>query len=183
MVLSQKQVDGRYHPVAFGSHVLTPSGQNYHSSKLEFLMLKLSMTEHFKEYQAYAPFTLHTDNNPLMYRLTTPNLDATGHHWARVLASYEFTLEYQKGTDNTAADALSRVPMRQDRDTVWLLLEGAVIGTTVRAEDLTSLTLQGENDHLNVAPMKVIKWGEAQSEDPLMATCQKWMQKRKDVDP
>ena len=30
-VLSQKQDDGCYHPVAFGSRTLTPSKQNYHS--------------------------------------------------------------------------------------------------------------------------------------------------------
>ena len=39
-VLSQKQDDGCYHPIAFGSRTLTPSKQNYHSSKLEFLALK-----------------------------------------------------------------------------------------------------------------------------------------------
>ena len=33
-VLSQKQSDGHYHPVTFGSHSLTPSEKNYHSSKL-----------------------------------------------------------------------------------------------------------------------------------------------------
>ena len=33
-VLSQKQGDGHYHPVTFGSHSLTPSEKNYHSSKL-----------------------------------------------------------------------------------------------------------------------------------------------------
>ena len=78
-VLSQKQDDGHYHPVAFGSRTLTSSEQNYHSSKLEFLALKWSITEHFKEYLAYALFTVHMDNNPLTYVLTTPNLDATGH--------------------------------------------------------------------------------------------------------
>ena len=55
-VLSQKQGDGCYHPVAFGSRSLTPSEKNYHSSKLEFLTLKWSITEHFKEYLAYSPF-------------------------------------------------------------------------------------------------------------------------------
>ena len=113
-VLSQKQDDGCYHPVAFGSRTLTSSEQNYHSSKLEFLALKWSVTEHFKEYLAYAPFTVCTDNNPLTYVLTTPNLDATGHHWVGALVSYEFSLEYQKGLDNAAADALSRVPIRHD---------------------------------------------------------------------
>ena len=48
VVLSQKQSDGWYHPIAFGSCSLTPAEKNYHSSKLEFLMLKWSVTEHFK---------------------------------------------------------------------------------------------------------------------------------------
>ena len=74
-MLSQKQDDGHYHPVAFGSRTLMPSKHNYHSSKLEFLALKWSVTEHFKEYLAYVPFTVCTDNNPLTYVLTTPNLD------------------------------------------------------------------------------------------------------------
>ena len=42
-------------------------------------MLKWSVTEHFKEYLAFAPFVVRTDNNPLTYILTDPNLDATGH--------------------------------------------------------------------------------------------------------
>ena len=56
VVLSQKQSDGWYHPIAFGSHSLTPSEKNYHSSKLEFLALKWSVMEHFKEYLTYTPF-------------------------------------------------------------------------------------------------------------------------------
>ena len=95
-VLSQKQDDGCYHPVVFGSRTLTKSEQNYHSSELEFLALKWSVTEYFKEYLAYAPFMVHTGNNPLTYMLTTPNLYATRHRWVGALASYEFNLEYQK---------------------------------------------------------------------------------------
>ena len=118
MVLSQMQDDGCYHPIAFGSSTLTPSEQNYHSSKLEFLALKWSVTENFKEYLAYTPFTVSMDNNLLTYMLTTPNLDVMGHCWVGALALYDFTLEYQKGSDNAAADALSRVPIRHDKDTV-----------------------------------------------------------------
>ena len=79
VVLSQKQSEGWYHSVAFWSHSLTPVEKNYHSSKLEFFMLKWKVTEHFKEYIAYVPFVVWTDNNPLTYVLTMPNLDATGH--------------------------------------------------------------------------------------------------------
>ena len=78
-VLSQNQSNGWYHPIAFGSHSLTPAEKNYHSSKLEFLVLKWSVTEHFKEYLMYAPFVVRTNNNPLTYVLTMPNLDTMRH--------------------------------------------------------------------------------------------------------
>ena len=66
--------------------------------------------------------------------MTTPNLDATRHRWVGALASYEFSLEYQKGSDNVAADALSRVPIWHDQEMVRSLLEGAVTGITEREE-------------------------------------------------
>ena len=128
VVLSQKQDDGHYHPVAFGSHSLTPAEKNYHGSKLEFLTLKWSATEHFKEYLTYVPFVVRTDNNPLTNILMTPNLDATGHRWVGMLASFEFALEYQKGADNRAADTLSQVPIHHNCETVWSLVKGAIVG-------------------------------------------------------
>ena len=111
VMLSQKQSDGRYHPVTFGSHSLTSLEKSYHSSKLEFLALKWSITEHFKEYLAYLPFLVQTDNNPLTYVLMKPNLDVTGHQWVSALALFQFKLEYQKGPNNGTADALSQVPI------------------------------------------------------------------------
>ena len=78
-VLSQKQVDGWLHLVAYGSQALTAHERNYNSTKLEFLALKWTIMEHFKEYLLYQPFLVKTDNNPLTYIMTTPNLDATGH--------------------------------------------------------------------------------------------------------
>ena len=132
-VLSQKQSNGWYHPISFGNHSLTPE-KNYHSSKLEFLALKWSVTEHFKEYLAYAPSVVWTNNNPLTYVLMTPNLDATGHRWVGTLASFQFELEYQKGTDNRAADVLSRVPINHSQQAVQSLLEGAIVGASDRGE-------------------------------------------------
>ena len=49
------------------------------------------------------------DNNPLMYFLTSPNKDAKKQRWINELAKYDFSLEYQKGKNNTVADALSRI--------------------------------------------------------------------------
>ena len=92
-VFSQKQEDGWFHLVAFGSWVLTTHEKNYHSTKLEFLALKWAITEYFKEYLSYQPFLVKTDNNSLTYIMTTLNLDTTGHQWVGALAKYNFWLE------------------------------------------------------------------------------------------
>ena len=57
-ILQQVQEDGRYHPVAYTSRALRGSEANYCSSKLEFLALKWAMTQQFKEYLMYQPFTI-----------------------------------------------------------------------------------------------------------------------------
>ena len=148
-VLSQKQSDGWYHPVAFGSHSLTPAEKNYHSSKLEFLALKWSVMEHFKEYLTYVPFVVRTDSDSLMYVLTTPNLDAMGHQWVGALASFQFELECQKGADNGAADALSQVPINHSQQTVQSLPEGVIVGTSDRGEAEANEGLLEEHEHLS----------------------------------
>ena len=113
-VLSQKQADGRYHPIAYASRVMNETEQRYHSNKQEFLTLKWAVTEQFHEYLSpYGKnrneFVVHTDNNPLTYIFSSANLDAAGQWWVACLASYNFSLEYQKSKDNTVADFLSRM--------------------------------------------------------------------------
>ena len=44
-----------------------------------------------------------------MYFLTSPNMDATKQRWKNELEKYDFSLECQKGKNNTVADALSRI--------------------------------------------------------------------------
>ena len=107
-VLSQKQANGRYHPAAFGSRALHGAEVNYHSMKLKFLAMKWSI-EHFQTYLLGRCFKVCTDNNPLMYFLTSPNIDTMKQRWINELAKYDFSLKYQKGKKNTLADALSRI--------------------------------------------------------------------------
>ena len=64
VVLSQKQADGHYHLVAYGSQALTAHGKNYHSNKLEYLALKWAITEHFKEYLLHHPSSLKLTKTP-----------------------------------------------------------------------------------------------------------------------
>ena len=113
-VLSQKQDDGRYHPVAYASRTMNKTKQWYHSNKQEFIALKWTVTEQFHEYltpygKNRNEFVVCTDNNPLTYIFSSTHLYAAGHRWVASLANYNFSLEYQKGKDNTVADFLSRI--------------------------------------------------------------------------
>ena len=86
--------------------------QRYHSNKQEFLALKWAVTEQFHEYLSpYGKnrneFVVRTDNNLLTYIFSSANLDAMGQRWVARLASYNFSLEYQKGKDNMVTDFLS----------------------------------------------------------------------------
>ena len=76
-VLSQKQTDGQYHPVAYGSWPL------WLMKKLPFHQTGVPGTkmEHFKEYLPYQPFLMRADNNPLTYiwqHLTSTTLATNG---------------------------------------------------------------------------------------------------------
>ena len=111
-VLSQKQADGRYHPITYASHVMNETELRYHSNKQEFLALKWAITKQFHEYLSpyeknWNEFVVHMDNNPLTYIFSSANLDAAGQWWVTHLSSYNFSLEYQKGKDNMVADFLS----------------------------------------------------------------------------
>ena len=106
-VLSQKQTNGRYHLEVYTSYSLTIYEHNYHSTKLEILALKCVIAGQFQEYLLWKPFVVKTDNNPLTYIITTPNLGATQHCWVESLAGFTFSIECHKGQDNAATDALS----------------------------------------------------------------------------
>ena len=102
---------------------MSKTEQQYHSNKQEFLALKWAVTEQFHEYltpygKNKYEFVVCTDNNPLTYILSSAHLDAAGYRWVATLADYNFSLEYQKGKDNTVADFLSRMENSLPEDEV-----------------------------------------------------------------
>ena len=105
-MLSQKQADSQYHPGAYTSQSLMTHEHNYHSMKQEFLALRWAISKQFQEYLLWKPFIVRTDNNLLTYIITTPNLDAIQHQWVESLVRFTFSIEYQKGCNDVAADAL-----------------------------------------------------------------------------
>ena len=150
------------------------------------------MTEHFKEYLAYVPFVVCTDNNPLTYVLTMPNLDTMGHQWVGALASFQFELKYQKGAHNGAVDTLSQVPISHSQQTGQSLLEGAIVGASDRGEAKANEGLLEEHEHLSqearvqaakLELMHIVDWEQAQEADVALARCCKWLHLRKGMLP
>ena len=112
---------------------MSQAEKNYPAHKLEFLPLKWSVTSRFPEYLYGGEFAVYTDNNPLTYVLTTAKLDATGQRWIVALANYNFSLHYKSGKTNIEADALSRIPNREeevhiDKDAVRAIANAMQIG-------------------------------------------------------
>ena len=101
--------------IAYASRILSKSKRNYPAYKLEFLALKWAVTDLFHEYLYGGNFDVHTDNNPLMYILTSAKLDAVGQCWVAALANYNFQLHYKTGESNVEADALSQIPWQKTR--------------------------------------------------------------------
>ena len=87
---------------------------------------------------------MKTDNNPLTYIMTTPNLNATGHQWVGAFARFNFQLEYQKGHDNTVVDVLSQITTHLDPDMVRSVLDGITPGATHRVESHHSAVVEGD---------------------------------------
>ena len=193
-VLSQKQADGRYHPIAYASHVMNETEQRYHSNKQELLALKWAVTEQFHKYLSpYGKnrneFVVHTDNNPLTYIFSSANLDAAGQRWVARLTSYNFSLEYQKGKNNTVADFLSQMNEHLPEEEVQEYLNQipypgvkAVLNNTItpieeHAEQGVRLTLDCQGDcqeetvearPARLATTNVTDWKQEQKEDPVL---------------
>ena len=193
-VLLQKQSDGRYHPIAYASRIMTETEQRYHSNKQEFLVLKWAVTEQFHEYLSpYGKnkneFVVRTDNNPLTYIFSSANLDATRQRWVAQLASYNFALKYQKGKDNTVADFLSRLddrlPPGEVQDYlnkipypgVEAVLDNAIMPLTERAEQGVRPNPDNQKASQEVtvgarparlATTNITNWKLEQQEDPVL---------------
>lgn len=113
-ILYQRQSTGKLSVIAYGSRTLTPAEKSYymHSGKLEFLALKWSVTERFRDYLYYAQyFDVYSDYNPQQYIFTAPKLDATRLRWVSLLADFNFKVLYKPGCQNSDADGLSRMPL------------------------------------------------------------------------
>ena len=162
--------------IAYASRSLSPAEQNYHSNKLEFLCLKWSVCEQFRDYLYYADsFRIITDNNPLTHIMTTPRLNATNQRWVSELADFNFDIRYRPGKYNLDADALSRFPLIKEFESHISKQEvNAIFNSTaaVDAEQISvtcDLVTAVEEVSNNVIPWTLEEIREEQGKDPVIS--------------
>ena len=138
-------------------------------------------------------FVVRTDNHLLTYIMTTPNVDATQHHWVESLARFTFSIEYQKGWDNAAADALSWVTLKLDAETMKSILGGVNMGMPERADAHEPAVAEVDEEiHKQVwetailvrAPhvcvnLHVTDWVATKQEDLILKTMIEWISNQK----
>ena len=108
-VLSQRDDEGKLHPVAFHSRKFQPAEINYEIHDKELL----AIVDAFKHWCRYCegaehPIQVFTDHHNLEYFTMTKVLNRRQARWAEELAGIDFRIHYRPGPQNGKPDALSR---------------------------------------------------------------------------
>jgi hypothetical protein len=94
-VLSQKQRDDLWRPVACFSKNMNPAECNYAIHDKELLAIIRAFEQWRAELEGLAqPLKVYSDHKALEYFMTTKNLSARQARWAELLSRYHFTIMY-----------------------------------------------------------------------------------------
>ena len=164
-VLSQKQEDGKLHPIAYASRALSKPERNYSVTELETLAVVWVIT-HFRSHLYGGRVTVLTDHSAVKAVLLSPN--PTGKHarwWAKVYGTgiQSVDITYRAGKENVSADALSRNPCDSalQHETA---VEDTYVAKIVTSGEISEL-LQAKPVE-PVASESVGDYGEEQLKDP-----------------
>jgi hypothetical protein len=110
-VLSQRDVSGVLHPVAYHSRKLLPAEANYdiHDKELLAIIECLQAWRHFViGATADDPLTILSDHKNLLHFTSRVHLNRRQYRWAAFLSQFSFVIKHVAGSVNGKADALSR---------------------------------------------------------------------------
>lgn len=93
--------------LAFHSQALKGRSLHFSTYEKEFLALVIAV-KRWRPYLVGKPFVTKTDQQSLKFLLEQRVRTPTQQKWITKLSGYSFLVEYKKGKENKAADALSR---------------------------------------------------------------------------
>ena len=113
-MLSQKDDNSIFHPVAFFLKQMVPAECNYKIYNKKLLTIIWCFKEWRPELENTAmPVKMLTDHKGLEYFITTKKLTLTQAGWAEFLSEFNFKVTYQTVNKNNKANALTRKPNKQ----------------------------------------------------------------------
>lgn len=95
-------------PVAYASRPLNKAEKNYPTIQKELVAIVWAI-KYFRPYVFGRRFTIMTDHKPLVYLFSMKDPSSRLLKFRLTLEEYDFKINYVKGKENSAADALSRI--------------------------------------------------------------------------
>ncbi|GBL78306.1 Sphingomyelin phosphodiesterase [Araneus ventricosus] len=117
-VLCHEFPGGELRPIFFASKTLSRAERNYAQVHKEALAIIFGIKK-FNKFLQGQKFTIETDSKPLLtlfgHNKSVPTMvNARMQRWAIILSNYDYIVKYKKGTELLLADALSRLPCKND---------------------------------------------------------------------
>ena len=150
-VLSHVCEDGSDKPIAYASRSLAPAEKKYSQLEKEGLAIVFGVKK-FHQYLCGRKFVVHSDHKPLQFLFKedkpVPTMaSARIQRWALTLSAYDYRIVFRAGKENSNADGLSRLPLRESPssvpvpgDTVLMMEALSDMGSAVSATTIKSWT-------------------------------------------
>ena len=137
----QQYIDGHWCPISYFLKKLQPAETRYSTFDRELLAVYLSI-KHFRHFVEGRSFYVITDHKPLTFSFAT-RADKYSPQQARHLdfiSQFTTDIRHVKGTDNTVADALSRIEANAIMDACPPLVDFVAMAQAQRSDpELTQL--------------------------------------------
>ena len=105
----QQYQNNEYRTIAYASTTFSKAQRRYSTIEREITALRFGVKS-FKPFVYGTKFIIWSDHRPLLYLHNFANENSKLMRIVNELAEYDFVIKYKPGPENTAADALSRIP-------------------------------------------------------------------------